>query len=76
MLKDDDDDFGIVVFKTSMSIEEEEEKEEEEEEDADHMLKDHMLKGRGRGGFIICLTAFFLIKERHMITCVGGSHKM
>jgi hypothetical protein len=66
MLKDDDD-FGIVVFKTSMSIE----KEEEEEEDADHMLK-----GRGGGGFIICLTAFFLIKERHMITCVGGSHKM
>lgn len=43
MLKDDDD-FGIVVFKTSMSIEE-----EEEEEDADHMLQDHMLKGRGRG---------------------------
>jgi hypothetical protein len=36
MLKNDDD-FGIVVFKTSMSIE------EEEEEDADHMLK-----GRGR----------------------------
>jgi hypothetical protein len=34
MLKDDDEDFGIVVFKTSMSIEE-----EEEEEDADHMLK-------------------------------------